>query len=704
VEFNLLYRWHPTMSVQDEQWTEGVFKEVFAGKPFDQITTEDFGRTMRDIQMRDSGKSPADWVFGGIQRDPGNEGRFTDDDLARILKNATSHPASAFKARGSPPVMQIIEIMGIRMARSWGVCSLNDFRRFLALKPYASFEEWNPDPEIANTARKLYGNIENLELYPGLQAEEAKPVVPGAGLCPPYTTSRAILADAIALTRGDRFYTADLTPWNLTAWGYQDCQRDTNNAGFGSMLGRLLLRTLPQHYTANSCFTWFALMTPEAMQDNLTKLGVAKSYAFEMPGQAHRPVVVGKFKPAQAILDDHTSFGSRFVERAKQIMQGSGYLLSLDDPTSHSEHSKLVKSALIENDQFLQRAEGFFYAKTKELIKKNSYTLSGNEGNCIDIVGEVLNLVPIYFVSSMITSIPVKGAEAPRASYMPREMMQMLRDIFSYIFHEPDPSKQMRAQHMATSHAQELLDHIKGNIRSNSGSGLFSVISSLFRSTGETETSEFLQKLSATEKPKDELANHVLSVALITGIELSQALVNIVDFYFQDANADHRLNLMKIAPVGGTSTDATLQAYVREAIRLAPSLQGVVRHAKTSYGAHGLSVAPAQPVYLDFTEANVDPENFPNPTQVEISRPVEGYLTLNHKVYGVLGQDFVHKAMAQVLRAVFSFKNIRRAPGAAGTLQRIVNTTHHGITTFQYLDNKKELGPWAKSMVLQYDP
>jgi hypothetical protein len=44
--------------------------------------------------------------------------------------------------------------------------------------------EWNSDPEIAQVAEHLYGKIDNLELYVGLQAEEAKPVVDGAGLCP----------------------------------------------------------------------------------------------------------------------------------------------------------------------------------------------------------------------------------------------------------------------------------------------------------------------------------------------------------------------------------------------------------------------------------------------------------------------------------------------------------------------------------------
>jgi hypothetical protein len=39
---------------------------------------------------------------------------------------------------------------------------------------YTSFKEWNPDPVIHQTAEKLYGHIDNLELYVGLQAEEPK--------------------------------------------------------------------------------------------------------------------------------------------------------------------------------------------------------------------------------------------------------------------------------------------------------------------------------------------------------------------------------------------------------------------------------------------------------------------------------------------------------------------------------------------------
>ena len=37
------------------------------------------------------------------------------------------------------------------------------------------------------------------------------PLGPGSGICCGYTMTRAILGDAVALVRGDRFYTTDYT-------------------------------------------------------------------------------------------------------------------------------------------------------------------------------------------------------------------------------------------------------------------------------------------------------------------------------------------------------------------------------------------------------------------------------------------------------------------------------------------------------------
>lgn len=226
------------MSEKDEEYIQKTFGLIFKdGEQWDDLTPELFelrvtdfgkGRTTSieeyrtktefernqekdDSQPRDYLKSTHLWVAA---RDPETK-RFNDADLANYLHEATQVPAAAFKARGVPNVMRVIEILGIQQARKWGACTMNEFRRFLGLRPYATFEDWNPDPvvadagklslgsfsfsfEIANVhtvsfswqsrclreARKLYRHPENLELYVGLVAEEPKPVGPGAGLCP----------------------------------------------------------------------------------------------------------------------------------------------------------------------------------------------------------------------------------------------------------------------------------------------------------------------------------------------------------------------------------------------------------------------------------------------------------------------------------------------------------------------------------------
>lgn len=57
------------------------------------------------------------------------DGRFKDEDLANILHDSTSRRAGAFKAKGIPEVLRVIEIMGIQQSRTWGTCSVSSLLR-----------------------------------------------------------------------------------------------------------------------------------------------------------------------------------------------------------------------------------------------------------------------------------------------------------------------------------------------------------------------------------------------------------------------------------------------------------------------------------------------------------------------------------------------------------------------------------------------
>lgn len=85
---------------------------------------------------------------------------------------------------------------------------MNEFRRYFGLKEHTSFEQINPDPEVADLLRKLYDSPDMVELYPGLFIEDIKARMdPGSGIGIPYTVGRAVLSDAVGFIRGDRFFT-----------------------------------------------------------------------------------------------------------------------------------------------------------------------------------------------------------------------------------------------------------------------------------------------------------------------------------------------------------------------------------------------------------------------------------------------------------------------------------------------------------------
>ena len=53
---------------------------------------------------------------------------------------------------------------------------MNEFRQFVNLKEFESFDKWKPGPTVARAAERLYGHIGNLELsYTGFQFKATIP-------------------------------------------------------------------------------------------------------------------------------------------------------------------------------------------------------------------------------------------------------------------------------------------------------------------------------------------------------------------------------------------------------------------------------------------------------------------------------------------------------------------------------------------------
>jgi hypothetical protein len=90
------------------------------------------------------------------------------------------------------------------------------------------------------------------------------------------------------------------------------------------MLGRLLLRTLPEHFTENSVYTFFPLMTPESMKVILTKLDLLDQYDLSRPKPKSPVVAIEGHSNVASILRDKENFVSPYAARAARIIRGNG--------------------------------------------------------------------------------------------------------------------------------------------------------------------------------------------------------------------------------------------------------------------------------------------------------------------------------------------------------------------------------------------
>ncbi|KAF9500697.1 heme peroxidase [Pleurotus eryngii] len=718
VEFNVLYRWHATTSAVDEKWTEDVFNSAFGGKPFDQLSLRDLstiGKIFADVPA-----DPSKRTFAGLKRGP--DGKFSDDDLANVLHSATSNPAGTFRGRGTPPVLRLVEIMGMEQARRWGVCTMNEFRKFLGLKQFESFEEWNPDPEIADAARRLYGHVDNLELYPGLQAEPTIPVVDGMRFACGYTTTRAVLGDAIALVRGDRFYTTDFTrkfsnSYNLTTWGFHDCQRHLDNGGGGGQMPKLLMRNLPRHYPWNSSYSLWPFFTPDHMKQSLTRQGISEKYTFDRPIAQPVPVVLKTFAAIKAVWSDPSRF--------KVIYEKKGYgcmyplpMLFFDDAKQHDADRALVLHALFPTQDSINQYAAWCRAETVKLIQERSWNYDGAPGTYVDIVNGVINNVAIHFSAEKILGIELKTKSNPRGLHTERELYAMagpwLMSLFRITFLAFDEPESKYALNEAASSAGGIIGllatkavtEVAPSTVPNPVGRLLAGAKSYIWPESDKPWYPFLSDLASTGRSLDALVGNIIGLAVGSSVNFAQGAVHVVDFYLDDARAKERNEIIRLAQKDDAQSTELLQGYVREAMRFNPQFTGLWRDvavdATIPQGGNlpPIKVKAGDRIWGSFRTAHLNPDDFPNPQAVDPRRPKASYNLNGTGFHNCPGTTYAQVAITEMIKPIFSLKNLRRAAGDAGVLagyHDIIRETETNV----YVNRDGTTGPWPGSLYVQ---
>lgn len=76
-------------------------------------------------------------------------------------------------------------------------------------------------------------------------------------------------------------------------------------------------------------------------------------------------------------------------------------------------------------------------------------------------------------------------------------------------------------------------------------------------------------------------------------------------------------------------------------------------------------------LFLNLVAASNDPTVFPNPTEVDLTRPLDSYIHYGWGPHQCLGEDINKVAGMTMLKTIVGLKNLRRATGAQGEMKSV---------------------------------
>lgn len=192
-EFVAVYRMHPLLP------DDFTFRSLETDEVLEERTFRELGALHTRARLDELGLPNAFYSLGIA-----HPGAITLHNYPRFLQHFE---------RPDGTVMDLAATDILRV-RERGVPRYNEFRRLFHLKPAASFEELTDNPEWAEELRRVYGDIERVDLMIGLYAE---PLPKGFGFSD--TAFRVFILMASRRLKSDRFFTRDYNAETYTQAG-----------------------------------------------------------------------------------------------------------------------------------------------------------------------------------------------------------------------------------------------------------------------------------------------------------------------------------------------------------------------------------------------------------------------------------------------------------------------------------------------------
>ncbi|KAJ4356159.1 uncharacterized protein N0V89_004189 [Didymosphaeria variabile] len=681
-EFNLVYRWHSTMSTRDEEWTQQLWDRMFGkGRDPKTVGAREFLKKLNE-EYQKTEKDPGKRTFADLKRE--EDGRIPDQALVDYLVSGIEDCANSFGPNRVPAVMRAIEVLGIEQSRAWNLGSLNEFRKYFGLEPHTSFEDITSDRYVAEQLKHLYDHPDKVEIYPGIVVEDAKKAMaPGSGLTPSYTVSRAVLSDAVALVRGDRFYTRDYNPRTLTNWGYAQAESDTA-VDNGCVFYKLILTAFPQHFSNDSVYAHYPLTVPSAMKTALSHPTVNKAhlYDFSKPVFTPKPIPVSEYKTAVAILKDQETFKVTWGKALVYLMgdPAKDFMLTGDGPKNAISRS-LMEKALYVTD-WEKEVRSYYASKTRELLGSKSAKIA--DFHQVDIIRDVGNLAHVHFASELF-QLPLKTAEEPHGIFTEAEMYLLMSGVLALIFFDADPVSSFPLHIKSRKEVKVLGEYVEANVTSISKFGkVHELVSKVWPSESKLKSYglHFIQRLlDSGMEPKQLVWGQMLGTAGGMVSNQGQLFAQIIEYFLLGDGQKHWTEVQTLAAKDDDASFDALSRYVLEAGRIAGET-AVVREVvkNTTFTDHGkeVEVKKGDRLFVNLRAASLDATAFHDPEKLDTTRPLDSYIHLGTGPHACLGVRMTKVALTAMVKEVAKLKGLRAAKGAQGKVHKVERRVGEG--------------------------
>ncbi|KAF2005119.1 heme peroxidase [Amniculicola lignicola CBS 123094] len=677
-EFNLVYRWHSTVSDRDEKWTQELWDGMFGkgkdGESRDPKTVgkyEFLGKLEGEYKKlsEDPGKRP----LAHLTRKA--DGSFDDDGLVDIIKDSIEDSANSFGPNRVPAVMRAIEVLGIEQARTWNLGSLNEFRKYFGLEPHKSFEDITSDKYVADQLKHLYDHPDKVEIYPGIVVEDAKkPLAPGSGLCPSYTVSRAVLSDAVALVRGDRFYTVDYNARNLTNWGFSLVDTD-NSVDNGCVFFKLFLRAFPKHFAQNSVYAHYPLTVPSEMKNVLKDLKKDHLYTYDPPKEIKHPLIITSYKTATPLMEDKKTFKVVWGKAMEYLMGPEAKDFMLAGDGKKNEISRSVMSEALYVDSWEKEVKTYYSGIMKKLIKERSAKIA--DFNQVDIIRDIGNIAHVNFCAELFM-LPLKTEDRPLGVFTEAELYLIMCAVFALVFFDVDPASSFPLHIKALKATRTLGEVVEKNVAAISDSGLLSQVmqtiwphDSALKNYGKHIIDRLLD---SGMEPKALTWGHIMGTAGGMVANQGQLFAQTLEYYLLGDGKVHWEKIQKLALDDSDAAFDELMHYTMEGSRLNGET-GVARivAAPTTITQDGKThdLKAGDTVFVNLRAVSHDKEGFPEPDTVDLKRPLDSYVHLGHGPHQCLGLPMTRVALTAQLKEVAKLKGLRPAKGMQGKVHKV---------------------------------